>query len=140
MKHITLWMLMLGLWLAPIFCWAAEPNTDQAKAFAEIEKVGGKLVVDEKSPDKRVLSVDVYGNVKITDAWLACLKGLTQLQTLNLGSTKVTDAGLAHLKALTQLQTLNLGATKVTDAGLAHLKGWTQLKALNLWPVPMNLQ
>ena len=35
--------LLLGLSLAPVLCWAAEPNADQAKAIAEIEKLGGKV-------------------------------------------------------------------------------------------------
>ena len=29
-------------------CWAAEPNDDQAKAIAEIEKLGGKVTRDEE--------------------------------------------------------------------------------------------
>ena len=40
----------------------------------------------------------------------------------------MTDAGLVHLKGLTQLQWLDLAETKVTDAGLVHLKGLTQLQ------------
>ena len=44
----------------------------------------------------------------------------------------MTDAGLVHLKGLTKLQTLDLGSTKVTDAGLVHLKGLTQLQSLEL--------
>jgi hypothetical protein len=34
--------LLLGLSLAPVLCWAAEPD-DQAKAIAEIEKLGGEV-------------------------------------------------------------------------------------------------
>ena len=44
----------------------------------------------------------------------------------------MTDAGLEHLKGLTQVQSLNLSQTEVTDAGLKHLKGLTQLQSLNL--------
>ena len=51
-------MLTLGLSLAPVLCWAAEPKADQAKAIAEIEKLGGKVTVDEKSPGKPVISVE----------------------------------------------------------------------------------
>jgi len=36
------------------------------------------------------------------------LKGLTQLQKLNLGWTEVDAAGLEHLKALTKLQRLEI--------------------------------
>jgi hypothetical protein len=37
--------------------WAAEMNSEQAKAIAEIEKIGGKVTVDEKNPDKPVKSL-----------------------------------------------------------------------------------
>ena len=66
------------------------------------------------------------------DAGLAHLKGLTQLQVLDLNFTRVSDAGLVHLKGLTQLQWLNVSLTAVSDAGLAHLKGLTQLQRLEL--------
>ena len=36
--------------------------------------------------------------------------------------TKITDAGLVYLKGLTNLQYLNLGFTKITDAGVADLQ------------------
>ena len=57
-----------------------------------------------------------------TDADLEHLKGLSELQHLNLTGTKVTDAGLEHLKGLTALRGLDLGLTQVTDAGVAQLK------------------
>ena len=44
----------------------------------------------------------------------------------------MTDAGLEHLKGLTNLQSLDLTFTKVTDAGLEHLKGLTKLQSLDL--------
>ena len=78
------YVLALGLSLAPILCWAAEPNADQAKAIAEIEKLGGKVTVDEKSPGKPVIEW-IWRKRKVTDAGLEHLKGLTQLQSLNLG-------------------------------------------------------
>ena len=59
------------------------------------------------------------------------LKGLTNLESLNLNRTKITDAGLSHLSALTKLSTLYLAGPKVTDAGLVHLGGMTNLQ--DLW-------
>ncbi len=109
----------------------AEPNTDEAKAIAEIKKLGGKVTPDEKSPGKPVIEVNL-GRTKVTDAGLANLKALTQLQSLNLEGTRVTDAGLKHLKGLTQLKSLNLLLTKISDAGLEHLKGLTKLQMLGL--------
>ena len=84
------------------------------------------------------------------------LKGLTQLQTLDLRSTQVTDAGLEQhegpnatpatlpctyrvdrrwvraLKDLTQLRELSLDDTKVTDAGLEGLNRLRELRKLSL--------
>jgi tetratricopeptide (TPR) repeat protein len=68
----------------------------------------------------------------VTNAGLEHLKGLTQLQTLNLMQTQVTDAGLERLQGLSHLQTLDLSAAKVTDIGLEHLQALTQLQNLNV--------
>lgn len=42
MNRIVFPLLTLGLSLTPLLCWAAEPKPDEAKAIAEIEKLGGK--------------------------------------------------------------------------------------------------
>lgn len=132
MNRLAASMLVLGLSLVLIASdWAAEVNPEQAKALAEIENLGGKVVIDKESPDKAVLAVDLR-KTKVTDAGLEHLTGLTKLQLLKLGSTKVTDAGLEHLRGLTNLQSLVLCGTKVTDAGLEHLKGLTKLQSLYL--------
>ena len=47
MNRVTFPMLMLGLSLAPALCWAAGP-ADEAKAIAEIKKLGGKVTVDKR--------------------------------------------------------------------------------------------
>ena len=124
-------LLTLGLSLAPVLCWAAEPKAEEAKAIAEIEKLGGYVTRDEKSPDKPVISVSLFGG-EDADAGLVKLECLTHLHDLNLMFTKITDTGLAHLEGLTKLQKLELQGTKVTDAGLVHLKGLTQLQSLDL--------
>ncbi len=131
MNRISFALLALGLSLAPVLCLAAEPNADKAKAIAEIEKLGGKVTIDEKSPGKPVIGVS-FCDRKVTDAGLKCLKGLTSLHTLILRGTKVTDEGLSQLKGMTTLQSLNLGYTHVTDEGLAHLKGLINLQVLIL--------
>ncbi len=73
-----------------------------------------------------------FSGPSVTDADLAHLAGLTNLEGLYLSGTQVTDAGLAHLAGLTNLQELDLGNTQVTDAGLAHLAGLTNLVELYL--------
>ena len=123
---------VLGLSLA-LVVWAAhsEAKSEKAKAVAEIERLGGKVTVDENSPDKAVIGVDLT-NTNVTDAGLAHFKGLTQLQSLILAGTQVTDAGLKHLKGLRQLQAVWLVLDKMTDAGLESLEGLTQLRTLYL--------
>ena len=91
-------------------------------AIAEIGKVGGRVTRDEGSPDRPVIAVDFVSEAALTDAGWEHLKGLDQLQQLNLSYTRITDAGLAHLTGLPQLQTLNLRYTPVTDAGLVDRK------------------
>lgn len=49
------------------------------------------------------------------------LNELTQLRALDLADTHITDAGLAHLEGLTNLQTLILGDW-VTDQRLSQLQ------------------
>ena len=72
--------------------WSAEANPDQAKAVAEIEKLGGKVTFDEKLPDKPVKAVDLTGGM-ISDAGLGYLEGFTQLQSLDLTDNLISDAG-----------------------------------------------
>jgi WD40 repeat protein len=60
--------------------------------------------------------------VPLTDAGLAALEGLKNLQQLRLAG-KITDAGLVHLKGLPRLRNLWLDNLPITEAGLQHLKG-----------------
>jgi hypothetical protein len=113
-----------------------EPVTEQERAVAEIVKLGGKVKIDEKSPDKAVVEVDLL-NAKDVDAGLGLLKSFARLQSLDLGPN-VTDAGLENIKYLTSLTYLSLINAKVTDAGMEHLRGLTQLQSLNLYGVQVT--
>src|SRR5258708_6088843 len=103
-------------------------GNEQMKPFDEVVAVN---LYGSENPDGPLIPVEwptaldgpVLDNTQVTDAALAYLKGLTGLQTLNIGGTLVTDAGVAHLKGLTNLQAIGLFGTRVTDAGLVHLKG-----------------
>ena len=112
--------ILLGLSLAPFLCWAAEPKTDEAKAIAEIEKLGGTIILYKERPGTPALVM--LEGCEVTDAWLEHLKGLTKLQSLDLSYTPVTDAGLEHLKGLTKLRSLDLSDTQVAGAGVKRLQ------------------
>jgi hypothetical protein len=104
MNRITLPMLTLGFSLAFTF-WgcSAKPSSEhskttaeaeQAKAIAEVEKLGGEVAFDEKSPGKPVIEVTL-ANPKVTDTELANLRAFTKLERLDLTDAReVTDAGL----------------------------------------------
>jgi internalin A len=68
----------------------------------------------------------------LTDRWLVDLRGLKNLQALNLAGTQVTDAGLKELAGLKNLQWLDLSGTQITDAGLKELAGLKNLQWLDL--------
>lgn len=60
---------------------------------------------------------------RITDADLADLSELSDVDVLDLSDTRVSDSGLRHLKTLTRLVLLVLDGTQVTPAGVDELRG-----------------
>ena len=106
--------------------------TGEAKAIAEIERIGGAVWFDSKGPGKRAIIVS-YPPKDVTNEQLAPLEQLPMLRSLSLHfGTKITDAGLVHLKGLSDLRRLDLGYTSVTDEGLTQLKYLTKLETLDL--------
>jgi len=80
----------------------------------------------------KVASLDL-ARTKVTDAGLAKVAAMKNLQELHLENTGIGDAGLDHLKGLASLEYLNLYNTKVTDSGISKLSGLGKLKAIYLW-------
>ena len=74
-----------------------KPNASQDAAVAAIRKLGGRVTIDTKSPDRPMTGVD-------------------------LSSTRVTDAGLVHLQELPSLEVLDLRVTQVTVTGVKELR------------------
>ena len=107
------------------------PAIDQQK-LEKIEKAGGRVMSIAQNDDR--LEVDFHlQDSDVTSESLACLEGLKNLYSLNLGKTKINDAGFAHIKGLTALNRLYLQETKITDKGLINLKGLSNLTYLNLY-------
>jgi hypothetical protein len=118
----------------------------QMEAVKEITKLGGEVEYDYEalqSPDpfapkappgpewlRKLFGQDFFatvvvanfGSSSVTDAGLEHLKGMTQLQGLDIHDTQVSDVGLEHVKRLTQLQELSIYNTKVTDEGVKRLQ------------------
>ncbi len=94
--------------------------------FSSVIRVG--FFSDEVMADMRMLHV----STQLTDAGLARIAGLTQLQGLSLNSTQITDAGLAQIAGLPQLQALYLYNAQITDAGLLHIARLNRLRWLYL--------
>lgn len=85
------------------------------------ERTDGHKEPEKKDPKDRV-----------TDDWLAKLKGQDKLTRLELSGTAVTSAGLVHLKDLTNLERLNVCLTAVDDRGFEHLAGMTKMKRMTI--------
>ena len=81
---------------------AGKPETDEERAVAAVKRLGGQVQRDEDAPGMPVVAV-VLRSTEVTDANLACLKGLRRLKALHLDSTGVTDEGLKHLRGMTEM-------------------------------------
>jgi Leucine-rich repeat (LRR) protein len=82
------------------------------------------------------LSILTVGGNRITDAHLASLANLKNLQSVTfrtLGFTQITDVGLAAVANFPKLRELRInGSVKVTDVGVAHLAKLNKLEKLDL--------
>jgi hypothetical protein len=101
------------------------PPTDAAEALRQMK---ADLA---KGADGRVtgLRLDPHHT---TDATLALLAKIPDLEWLDLHRCLITDAGLDHLAGLIGLKELNLSDCEFTDAGLSSLGRLTNLELLNL--------
>jgi Leucine-rich repeat (LRR) protein len=130
-------------------------SPEEAKEAEKIEKVGGKVTVDESLPEaarlrvtfrtlddktaaslkglKRIAALTVEDASGLTDRTLAVLGTLTNLRELSLTDPKMTNVGMTSLKGLKELRKLYLiDADKVSDGGVAVLKGFVKLEELDL--------
>jgi Leucine-rich repeat (LRR) protein len=104
------------------------PAGTSAEAIATwIKALGGEAEIS----GAKALTVSLAAT-GISDAQLAHLSSLTELETLDLEATEIGDLGLAAIKGLTGLKSLNLSHTTVSDNGLAHLAGLPKLQELRL--------
>ena len=93
-----------------------------------LKKLGARITLDDQG---RVVGVNLSER-RVVDADLLHVKGLQQLQELDLTRTRIEGPGLVNLKELPSLRMLFLNETKVDDSGVAHLKGLKTLELLGL--------
>lgn len=87
---------------------------------ADLEKLAARVSVKE---------LDLSYNANVTDAGVAHIAKIQQLELVYLSDTNVSDKGLKFLRAA-KLTQLNLWNTQVSDAGLTYIseiKSMTQL-------------
>ena len=115
----------------------ADAPLDPEKAITELQALKGKIKLEGK------LAVGAnLADIDIQDSGLVFLEALPQLKTLTLRhGYKVTPAGLDHLKGLKQLETLDVWDLKkgVNDKSLATLVAMLpQLKNLDIGGCPVT--
>jgi hypothetical protein len=103
----------------------------------EVLNVQGMTAVNDVtlrtiSNGTRLKSLNFHDCKDITDAGVACLAPLNNLERLDLSTTQVTDAGLAHLSRMSEMRLLSLANTRVTDEGLRHIANMKHLYWLDL--------
>ena len=75
----------------------------------------------------------------VTDTGLSPLARLTGLHSLSLfDCPALTDSGLANLRGLSELDELNIGGASFSDAGIEQLRSLRNLRTLTLWSVPLS--
>jgi hypothetical protein len=105
---------------------AGDAGLANLKGLHELEA----LAVNAASPGKnRWISDDGLGHLSHLSRLriLAIHPGIVNEQ-----SVQITNAGLAHLARLRNLEFLHISASRITDAGLACLRGLKSLKRLEL--------
>ena len=89
------------------------------------------IAVVASFPKIEELSLD---RCAITDVALESISRNKSIKRIRFPGSRITNAGLAHLKNMTQLELLDLNdCNQISSEGVVHLKGLTKLRNLSLW-------
>ena len=91
-----------------------------------------------KTPKGQIVSVNIRQR-RFSDAGLAKLTGLKQLDRLSLQDTKVSNAGLKSLLGMKRLSELWLDKTSINDQGLQQIGRLKTLRRLLIRQSPVSL-
>jgi hypothetical protein len=86
------------------------------------------LAAFERTPHVKFL---LLRGANVGNDELQHIRGLAQLEVVDLGYTHVTDAGLSCFEGKQFLNTLHLRHTKILGPGLVHLRGLPRLKDIS---------
>lgn len=120
---------------------AGKPSLDPEQVIKDFLAIPSPSITDANlaqltqlgAATDSILAIDLQGNLQVTDAGMAHLGALTNLERVDLRSSGVTPAGLAHLKALPHLTWLHLGSSgSIDDKAAAVLSEFKHLKFLGL--------
>ena len=132
-------LVLLAFHHAPV---GAEETVNEAAAIAWVQQRTGKVVRDEKHPDRPVVEVYFRGpygpKPNFGDEGLGKLLAFPELRRLSLRRSNVSDAGMTVLTRFKKLQALNLTWTKVTDEGVKRLAVIESLRVLDLAGTPIT--
>ncbi len=139
---------------------ALPARADTADTEAAVAELGGTATTDPTLDDNFQVSVKIpaatdsdllrlaklpdIGAIRIgdatrcTEAGLAVLRELPNLQQLMLGRCPLTPAEAAALGGLRTLTLLHVGDSMLTDAGLAAMKKLVNLTSLDLLDAPVT--
>jgi Leucine-rich repeat (LRR) protein len=111
-------------------------NEDIDLAVLQTCSLAGPEVDDDKltllTHCSHLRSLNLCGSYRVTSTGMSCLRGLVDLQELDVSNTGITDAGLEQLHDLSNLERLNLENCRVSSEGLKKVAELAALVELNL--------
>src|SRR5262249_41914234 len=117
---------------------ADERSAGEQKAIEVVQKLGGKITLDQDAPGKPVVAVD-FRNSNVRDSDLPCLKAFPRLQKLDLSDCPLVQGlALRPLKDLKELKELHLPVTGLNEARPGDLAALQGLQTLHLARAPVT--
>ena len=86
MQYVPTLILFISISIVMGGSGCAKKDTEQSEVIGIIDKLHGKVIVDDNSRGKLIIGVDLT-HTETTDADLEKIKGLTGIQSLKLGET-----------------------------------------------------
>jgi hypothetical protein len=116
---------------------SAEDNRLRVSAVNASASFGDGQLASLQPVAERVVWLDI-GRTQVTDAGMASIGGMRNLERLHLEQTAITDSGVKQLAGLGKLEYLNLYGTEVTAAIFEPLANLRNLRKLFLWETKVD--